>query len=127
MAYVAYDEAGNSATCSFKIHVVDSLCPAPKDPVGGIQRCGDWGPGGRFKVCTIECKPGMKFSTEVSLYYVYYIFCSFYLSIWLSYATIGLITNYINNCAQFEDFLIYFFIRCLNFIHVDLKVFGDPP
>ena len=62
--YIAYDDAGNSATCAFKIYVVKSFCP----PLGS-QNCEDWGPGGRFKVCRPECDPGMKFSQPVPQFY----------------------------------------------------------
>lgn len=65
VARVAYDAAGNSASCYFKVYVLDDFCPKLEDPVGGVQRCTDWGPGGRFKVCKIECNEGLKFSTEV--------------------------------------------------------------
>lgn len=64
---MAYDAAGNSATCAFNIYVLEDFCPKLDDPVGGIQRCADWGPGGRFQVCKIECNDGLKFSQEVSL------------------------------------------------------------
>ena len=40
-------------------------------PVGGAQKCEDWGPGGSFKVCRIECDEGLKFSQEVPDFYVY--------------------------------------------------------
>ncbi|KAB7498637.1 Fibropellin-1 [Armadillidium nasatum] len=69
VAYVAYDDADNSATCAFDIHVVEELCPTPADPMGGFQRCAEWGPGGRFKVCRIQCKEGMKFSVNVPDFY----------------------------------------------------------
>ena len=59
VAYVAYDEAGNSAVCAFKIYIVDEFCPKLADPVGGTQRCSNWGSGGRFKVCSIECNAGL--------------------------------------------------------------------
>ena len=39
-------------------------------PVGGAQKCEDWGPGGSFKVCRIECDEGLKFSREVPEYYI---------------------------------------------------------
>ena len=69
VAYVAYDEAGNSAVCAFKIYVVSQFCPKLSDPVGGTQRCSDWGPGGRFKVCSIECNAGLAFSVPVPKFY----------------------------------------------------------
>ncbi|XP_063614589.1 sushi, von Willebrand factor type A, EGF and pentraxin domain-containing protein 1-like isoform X2 [Penaeus indicus] len=69
IARVAYDAAGNSATCAFNIYVLEDFCPKLDDPVGGIQRCADWGPGGRFKVCKIECNDGLKFSQEVPDFY----------------------------------------------------------
>lgn len=65
VARVAYDAAGNSASCYFKVYVLEEFCPKLEDPVGGVQHCTDWGPGGRFKVCKIECNEGLKFSTEV--------------------------------------------------------------
>ncbi|XP_042883171.1 sushi, von Willebrand factor type A, EGF and pentraxin domain-containing protein 1-like isoform X2 [Penaeus japonicus] len=69
IARVAYDAAGNSATCAFNIYVLEDFCPKLDDPVGGIQRCADWGPGGRFQVCKIECNDGLKFSQEVPDFY----------------------------------------------------------
>ncbi|KAK7079934.1 Calcium ion binding, partial [Halocaridina rubra] len=69
VASVAYDAAGNSATCSFNVYVLEKFCPKLDDPVGGVQRCSDWGPGGRFKVCKIECNDGLKFSTQVPDFY----------------------------------------------------------
>ncbi|XP_064091137.1 sushi, von Willebrand factor type A, EGF and pentraxin domain-containing protein 1-like isoform X2 [Macrobrachium nipponense] len=65
VARVAYDAAGNSAMCSFNVYVLPDFCPTLDDPVGGVQRCSNWGPGGRFKVCKIECNDGLKFSTRV--------------------------------------------------------------
>lgn len=47
--------------------MLEDFCPKLDDPVGGIQRCADWGPGGRFQVCKIECNDGLKFSQEVRL------------------------------------------------------------
>jgi len=69
ISYIAYDDAGNSATCAFKIFVVESFCPPLDPPESGSQNCEDWGPGGRFKVCRIECDPGMKFSQPVPQFY----------------------------------------------------------
>lgn len=69
VATVAYDEAGNSATCSFDIHVLEEFCEDLEDPVGGTQTCTNWGPGGRFKVCQIACNPGLSFSTKVPDFY----------------------------------------------------------
>jgi len=69
VAKVAYDAAGNSATCSFNVFVLEEFCPKLEDPIGGIQRCSDWGPGGRFKVCKIECNDGLRFSTQVPDFY----------------------------------------------------------
>ncbi|XP_018013808.1 sushi, von Willebrand factor type A, EGF and pentraxin domain-containing protein 1 isoform X2 [Hyalella azteca] len=69
IATVAYDAAGNSATCSFNVYVLEDFCEDLADPVGGTQRCSNWGPGGRFKVCSIECNPGLKFSTQVPDFY----------------------------------------------------------
>merc|ERR1719410_3241167 len=70
ISYVAYDDAGNSATCAFKIYVVESFCPPLDPPEGGSQSCEDWGPGGRFKVCKISCDEGKKFSQDVPRFYV---------------------------------------------------------
>jgi len=69
VAYVAYDEAGNTAQCAFKIYVLNSLCPPLDPPVGGFQSCEDWGPGGRFKVCRIMCDEGLRFSQPVPQFY----------------------------------------------------------
>lgn len=69
VAYVAYDEAGNTAQCAFKIYVLNSFCPPLDPPVGGSQSCEDWGPGGRFKVCRISCEDGLKFSQDVPQFY----------------------------------------------------------
>ena len=60
VAYVAYDAAGNTATCGFKIYVLESFCPPLDPPEGGSQSCEDWGPGGRFKVCRIACNDGLR-------------------------------------------------------------------
>jgi len=67
--YIAYDDAGNSATCAFKIYVVKSFCPPLDPPEGGTQSCEDWGPGGIFKVCRIKCEEGKKFSQPVPQFY----------------------------------------------------------
>ncbi|KAK6617037.1 hypothetical protein RUM44_005394 [Polyplax serrata] len=69
IAYVAYDQAGNTATCAFKVYVLSEFCPELSDPIGGIQVCKDWGSGGQFKVCEIFCKPGLKFSQDVPAFY----------------------------------------------------------
>ncbi|XP_071439306.1 uncharacterized protein uif isoform X2 [Hetaerina americana] len=69
VAYVAYDLAGNSATCSFNVYVLADFCPELADPVGGVQMCRDWGSGGQFKVCEIACNPGLRFSQEVPRFY----------------------------------------------------------
>ncbi|KAJ8875851.1 hypothetical protein PR048_023754 [Dryococelus australis] len=63
IAYVAFDQAENTATCSFK------FCPELADPIGGTQMCKDWGSGGQFKVCEIACNPGMKFSQPIPKFY----------------------------------------------------------
>ena len=62
IAYVAYDKAGNTAQCDFTVHVLKSLCIPPDQPKNGKQKCEDWGPGGNFKVCRIECNDGYRFS-----------------------------------------------------------------
>ena len=49
ISYIAYDDAGNSATCAFKIYVVEEFCPPLVPPEGGTQSCEDWGPGGIIK------------------------------------------------------------------------------
>ncbi|XP_054265760.1 uncharacterized protein LOC128988471 [Macrosteles quadrilineatus] len=69
IAYVAYDTAGNSATCSFKVYLLSEFCPPLADPVGGLQQCKDWGSGGQFKVCEIQCNQGLKFSQPVPKFY----------------------------------------------------------
>ena len=40
-------------------------------PISGVQKWENWGPGGSFKVCRIECDEGLKFSREVPEFYVY--------------------------------------------------------
>ncbi|XP_052128948.1 sushi, von Willebrand factor type A, EGF and pentraxin domain-containing protein 1 [Frankliniella occidentalis] len=69
IAYVAYDQAGNAATCSFKVYVLSEFCPELADPVGGKQTCKDWGAGGQFKVCEISCNSGLRFSQPVPRFY----------------------------------------------------------
>ncbi|KAH1029276.1 uncharacterized protein LOC109533262 isoform X1 [Dendroctonus ponderosae] len=69
IAYVASDEAGNAATCTFKVSVLSEFCPELPDPVGGYQTCKDWGAGGQFKVCEIGCNAGLKFSQEIPKFY----------------------------------------------------------
>ena len=69
ISYIAYDDAGNSATCAFKIYVVREFCPPLEAPQGGTQSCEDWGPGGIFKVCKIGCSDGKKFSQPVPQFY----------------------------------------------------------
>ena len=69
IAYIAYDEAGNSATCHFKIYVVKEFCPPIGHPQGGTQTCEEWGPGNIFKTCSIKCDPGKKFSQPVPQFY----------------------------------------------------------
>ncbi|KAK9881868.1 hypothetical protein WA026_018067 [Henosepilachna vigintioctopunctata] len=69
IAYVAFDEAGNSATCSFRVSVLSEFCPELPDPVGGIQTCKDWGAGGQFKVCEIACNAGLRFSQDIPKFY----------------------------------------------------------
>lgn len=67
--YLAYDAAGNTASCGFRVTIVAEFCPALADPLGGSQSCKDWGAGGQFKVCEIACNPGMKFSQVVPKFY----------------------------------------------------------
>ncbi|XP_045468348.1 sushi, von Willebrand factor type A, EGF and pentraxin domain-containing protein 1 isoform X2 [Harmonia axyridis] len=69
IAYVAFDAAGNTASCSFKVSVLSEFCPELPDPVGGIQTCKDWGAGGQFKVCEIACNAGLRFSQEIPKFY----------------------------------------------------------
>ena len=69
VAYVAYDLAGNTAQCDFKIFVLKSFCQPLDPPKGGSQFCEDWGPGGKFKVCRIECNEGLRFSQDVPSFY----------------------------------------------------------
>ncbi|EZA50646.1 Sushi, von Willebrand factor type A, EGF and pentraxin domain-containing protein [Ooceraea biroi] len=69
ISYVAYDQAGNSASCSFKVYVLSDFCPVLDDPIGGTQQCKDWGSGGQFKVCEIFCNDGLRFSQEVPKFY----------------------------------------------------------
>ncbi|XP_026678835.1 uncharacterized protein LOC103508436, partial [Diaphorina citri] len=69
VAYVAFDAAGNSATCAFKVYLLSEFCPPLADPIGGVQMCKDWGSGGQFKVCEIACNAGLKFSQPVPKFY----------------------------------------------------------
>lgn len=69
IAYVAYDAAGNAATCTFKVTVLSEFCPPLSDPLGGYQSCRDWGAGGQFKVCEIACRDGLRFSQPVPPFY----------------------------------------------------------
>ena len=69
VAYVAYDGAGNTAQCDFKIYVLKQFCPPLDPPENGIQDCKDWGPGGRFKTCEIDCGDGYEFSQNVPKFY----------------------------------------------------------
>ncbi|XP_013781236.1 uncharacterized protein LOC106465521 [Limulus polyphemus] len=69
LAYVATDEAGNTAQCDFHIHVLSEFCPVPLPPVGGQRHCSDWGPNGSFKACKISCDEGLEFSQPVADFY----------------------------------------------------------
>ncbi|XP_022825719.1 sushi, von Willebrand factor type A, EGF and pentraxin domain-containing protein 1 isoform X1 [Spodoptera litura] len=69
IAYIAYDAAGNAATCTFKVTVLAEFCPPLPDPLGGYQSCRDWGAGGQFKVCEIACRDGLRFSQPVPPFY----------------------------------------------------------
>ncbi|KAF7987305.1 hypothetical protein HCN44_003067 [Aphidius gifuensis] len=69
ISFVAYDQAGNSAGCNFKVYVLADFCPQLNDPVGGTQQCKDWGSGGQFKVCEINCNQGLRFSQQVPKFY----------------------------------------------------------
>ncbi|KAG1655606.1 Fibropellin-1 [Nymphon striatum] len=71
LSYVAFDEGGNSATCSFKIYVVDKFCPIPEPPLGGELHCEDWGQhSAMYKVCRISCKDSLEFSDKVPDFYI---------------------------------------------------------
>ncbi|KAG0433549.1 hypothetical protein HPB47_019805, partial [Ixodes persulcatus] len=70
LSYVALDEAGNAAQCDFRIHVLNEFCPLPTPPLGGQRHCSDWGPGSRFKMCTISCEDGQEFSQPIPEFYV---------------------------------------------------------
>lgn len=70
LSYVAKDTYGNQAQCDFRIHVLSDFCPLPTAPVGGYRQCSDWGPGSRFKVCSIGCEDGLEFSEHVPQFYV---------------------------------------------------------
>ena len=50
--------------------VCTSFYPLFDPPISGVQKCEDWGPGGIFKVCCIECNKGWKFSQEFPEFYV---------------------------------------------------------
>ncbi|VDP05220.1 unnamed protein product [Soboliphyme baturini] len=67
--YVAYDDKGNTAVCSFRVHVLRTFCPTVPDPIHGSSICSTWGPGLRFKSCTVRCEPGFAFSTPVPSFY----------------------------------------------------------
>ncbi|XP_058454733.1 uncharacterized protein LOC131432461 isoform X2 [Malaya genurostris] len=69
ITYIAFDAAGNSGSCTFKITLSSHFCPLLADPIGGSQHCKDWGAGGQFKVCTISCNLGLKFSETVPEFY----------------------------------------------------------
>ena len=49
--------------------ISDSFCPPLDPPEGGSQQCEDWGPGGRFKVCRVQCDEGLRFSQQVPQFY----------------------------------------------------------
>ncbi|XP_028967225.1 uncharacterized protein LOC108863645 [Galendromus occidentalis] len=70
LSYVAKDVAGNQAQCDFRIHVLNDFCPIPPAPIGGYRQCSDWGPGSRFKVCSIGCDDGLDFSEKVPQFFV---------------------------------------------------------
>ncbi len=71
LSYLATDAGGNTARCDFQVHVMREFCPLPEPPVNGSRECSDWGPGGRFKTCTIKCNhPGLHFSEPVPKFYV---------------------------------------------------------
>lgn len=70
LSYVGTDEAGNAARCDFQIHVIKDFCPVPPPPVNGERQCSDWGPGGRFKACSVACNAGYEFSEVVPDFYI---------------------------------------------------------
>lgn len=69
LTYIAADESGNTEKCSFNLYVLQQHCPMPLSPVGGEKYCLDWGVGGKFKVCRIQCNEGLQFAQPVPLHY----------------------------------------------------------
>ncbi|XP_054712811.1 fibulin-1-like [Uloborus diversus] len=53
--YIARDEAGNIATCSFQINVTTNYCSDMEDPLNGKANCIDWMFG---KMCEPTCNDG---------------------------------------------------------------------
>lgn len=51
------------------ISIAEEFCPLPAPPVNGQRHCSDWGPSGRFKVCSISCNPNLEFSQPVAKFY----------------------------------------------------------
>ncbi|XP_055948273.1 uncharacterized protein LOC129981454 isoform X2 [Argiope bruennichi] len=69
LSYIAKDAEGNTARCDFRIHILKEFCPLPAPPVNGQRHCSDWGPNGRFKVCSITCNSNLEFSQPVAKFY----------------------------------------------------------
>uniref|UniRef100_A0A7E4V9G4 Protein crumbs n=1 Tax=Panagrellus redivivus TaxID=6233 RepID=A0A7E4V9G4_PANRE len=67
--YVAHDNASNTEQCSFKVHVNQEFCPDLADPVHGVQACENWGPGLKYRACSIQCEGGFEFSTPPAVFY----------------------------------------------------------
>lgn len=51
------------------ISIAEEFCPLPPPPVNGQRHCSDWGPSGRFKVCSISCNSNLEFSQPVAKFY----------------------------------------------------------
>ncbi|KAF8374256.1 clec-78, partial [Pristionchus pacificus] len=69
VVYVATDDIGRTAHCSFKVNVIRSLCPRLAEPQNGLQNCESWGPSLRYKACSIRCRDGFAFSVPPSSFY----------------------------------------------------------
>uniref|UniRef100_A0A914MRZ1 Uncharacterized protein n=1 Tax=Meloidogyne incognita TaxID=6306 RepID=A0A914MRZ1_MELIC len=68
--YLALDNQSSPlATCQFKINVVREFCPDTEIPVNGVQRCEQWGPGLRYKACSVHCQNGYGFSRPPAAFY----------------------------------------------------------
>jgi len=40
----------------FQINVVREFCSEPEAPSNGMQQCEHWGPGLRYRACSIKCQ-----------------------------------------------------------------------